>query len=69
MLSLNGGVKKSYGSASSLATLETLSGAVVAQLSMLLCQGRVSKCATGAWESARPIAGEIEPVHPDCSPP
>jgi outer membrane protein len=38
-LSLNGSVQKSYGSPSSLATLETLSGAVVAQLSVPLYQG------------------------------
>jgi outer membrane protein len=38
-LSLNGSVQKSYGSPSSLATLETLSGAIVAQLSVPLYQG------------------------------
>ncbi|HEY6257727.1 MAG TPA: TolC family outer membrane protein [Xanthobacteraceae bacterium] len=38
-LSLNGSVQKSYGSPSSLATLETLSGAVTAQLSVPLYQG------------------------------
>jgi outer membrane protein len=38
-LSLNGSIQKSYGSPSSLATLETLSGAVAVQLSVPLYQG------------------------------
>ena len=38
-LSLNGSVQKSYGSPTSLTTLETLSGAIVAQLSVPLYQG------------------------------
>jgi outer membrane protein len=38
-LSLNGSVQKSYGSPSSLTTLETLSGAVTAQLSVPIYQG------------------------------
>jgi outer membrane protein len=38
-LSLNGSVQKSYGSPSSPATLETLSGAVTAQLSVPIYQG------------------------------
>jgi hypothetical protein len=40
MLSLHGSVQKSYGLASSLATLETLPGALVAQLSMLAQPGQ-----------------------------
>ena len=38
-LSLNGSVQKSYGSPSSLATLDTLSGTVAAQLSVPIYQG------------------------------
>jgi outer membrane protein len=38
-LSLNGSVQKNYGSPSSLATLETLSGTVAAQLSVPIYQG------------------------------
>jgi len=38
-VSINGGVQKSYGSATSLTTLESLSGSVVAQISVPIYQG------------------------------
>jgi outer membrane protein len=40
-LSLNGSMQKSYGSATSLATLETLSGSVVGQLTVPIYQGGI----------------------------
>jgi outer membrane protein len=38
-VSINGGVQKSYGSATSLSTLETLSGSVIGQISVPIYQG------------------------------